>query len=872
MPAMKSKTTPLLVIVAVCLLPISVLSGTITQYNTTPYGGTKQSQYTARTDSDGYHVHVTITADSPVAVSDGIRYRCTGYKATGCCGSGDWGGSWCSFWPNTDGTITWKWKLENRIAVVVSGSGSCSFGTQWISDGSSATAEIVPSIQSYEIVLSGDTSGVVLDGTTLSIPSNQPRQIAVTIAERKLSLEVSSAQGMAVPDCGTSLFSWNDTVNASVTKTEESDRWLYVCRGWRGTGSVPASGTGTNVTFSIMEDSTLTWLWETNVWIECAVSGDAAGSFAGWVVKDGASVVVPFETDVKRYTVATSGDTAGVAVDMAAKTVTIPADAPHAVSVTVSEVVGTGDFPLSWSDPAGFAAWSMVEEESAADGWCLKSGSVAAGETSATEISVEGPGLVEFDWKISANRGDYARVYVDGTRATNNLSRSTGWKHAAVAVEGAGPHAVRWTYERQSAQASGADAAFLDNVQWRPARTLEVSSAAGKPTPKAGTTTFYYGDEVSATVAETKPPRGTRRTFLGWAGTGSVPASGTATNVTFEITEDSTIAWNWLVEHRIEFHPSGAVGADFESAWVREGETTVVPYRLFAGYDSLALGGDTAGVALDETARTVAIPADGPRTVTLRTVKAIPLADALDAPAVGWSTDEGAAAWLGQDSDTSDGEDAATSGAPAGAAGSVLTATVPGPGTLSWKWKLVADGVAGVDVILDGGEAQFWLEEPCDWTDESLVVEGDGPHEVTFLFWNTGTAPGDHAVLDRVTWSGAAATSATQATPAPVPFSWLSGHGLAADGNYGGAAFAPAANPAYDIWQCWLAGISPVDPDAQFRAAIRMVDGEPVVTPVPDLGAERDYTVVGKASLEEYDWLPAGAASRFFRVKVSMPQ
>ena len=187
--------------------------------------------------------------------------------------------------------------------------------------------------------------------------------------------------------------------------------------------------------------------------------------------------------------------------------------------------------------------------------------------------------------------------------------------------------------------------------------------------------------------------------------------------------------------------------------------------------------------------------------------------------------------------------------------------------------RMVADGVAGVDVILDGGdELATFVEEPCDWTDESLVIEGDGPHEVTFLFWNTGTAPGDHAVLDHVAWSGAAATAATQATPAPVPFSWLSSYGLASDGNYGGAAFAPAANPAYDVWQCWLAGISPVDPDAQFRAAIRMVDGEPVVTPDPDLGSERDYTVVGKASLEEYDWLPAGAASRFFRVKVSMPQ
>ncbi len=614
----------------------------------------------------------------------------------------------------------------------------------------------------------------------------------------------------------------------------------------------------------------LTWLWQTNIWIECSVSGTAtAEAVAGWFPKDGAAVVVPFETGATNFVIVTSGDTNGVVVDASAKQITIPTDAPHTVSIAVNAKNWNGSFPMEFVGVDGTAAWA----QSAADGYCLKSDEVAAGETAATEIAVEGPGLVEFDWRISANRGDYARVYVDGTAVEGaSLTRSTDWTHEALVVKGAGSHAVRWTYEKKSATAAGADAAFLDNVQWRPARTLAVSSVAGKPTPKRGTNTFYHGDEVEAAVAETAPPRGTRHTFLGWTGTGSVPATGTATNATFEITEDSTIAWNWLTEHRIELRPTGAVASDFESAWVREGESVVVPYRLLAG-GSPSLGGDSDGVTLDESARTLTIPADRPRTVTLRTDKAISLADALDAPAIGWSTDEGVAAWLGQDADTSDGEDAATSGTPAGNDGSVLVATVDGPGTLSWKWKLVADGVAGVDILIDGAtDADSWIEDPCDWTEASVEIEGDGPHEVRFLFWNTGSEAGDRVSMDCVSWSGTPSKNATQATPVPVPFSWLTGYGLASDGNYDGAAFAPAANGLDDVWQCYVSGISPVDPLARFLSEIRMVDDEPVVTPNPDLGADRVYEVQGKETLDVYDWGPTNAASRFFRVKVEMPE
>ena len=704
-------------------------------------------------------------------------------------------------------------------------------------------------------------------GTDLSIPSG------CTVLYYDFTLEIRSDFGTASPPPGTQYCASGSNVVCSVSNPAADNGVRPMCTGWEGTGSVPPTGTETNVAFSVLEDSTLRWLWETNVWIECSVSGDVSSAgLAEWRQKESAPAVIPFAMVAKHCIVEMTGDTNGVVVDIVAKTVTIPADAPHTVSVEIADVVGTGSFPLPWSDEDGVAPWTMVEDSSAKDGFCLRSGEVPSKSSSATEVSVEGRGMVEFDWRISAGARDRIRVLVDGVEK-GRLVQSNDWAHALAYVETEGPHTVRWVYEKMSASPMGEDAAFLDNVQWRPARTLLVSSVAGNPVPKRGSNTFYYGDEIAASVAETAPPRGTRYTCLGWTGAGSVPESGTETNVTFEITEDSSIAWNWLTEHRIEFRPSGAVNSDFKGVWAREGETVVIPWRLLAGCDSLSLGGDADGVVLDEATRKLSIPADRPRTVTLRTNKAISLADALDAPGIGWSTDDGPAAWLGQGTETSDGEDAVTSGVATGGVGSVLTATVEGPGTLSWKWKLVADGVSGVDVIVDDtAEAEFWIEDTCDWTDASVEIDGDGPHTVRFLFWNSGDATGDHAAMDQVSWSGVATKETTQATPAEVPFAWLSGHGLGTDGNWDGAAFAPAVNGIDDVWQCYVSGIDPTDPAARFIAAIEMVEGEPDIRPLPDLGTNRVYVVQGKDALEEYDWGPTNAASRFFRIKVEMPK
>ena len=79
------------------------------------------------------------------------------------------------------------------------------------------------------------------------------------------------------------------------------------------------------------------------------------------------------------------------------------------------------------------------------------------------------------------------------------------------------------------------------------------------------------------------------------------------------------------------------------------------------------------------------------------------------------------------------------------------------------------------------------------------------------------------------------------------------------------------------VWECYVAGLNPTNATDVFRTIISIgADGAPVVGWLPDLNEggtkhERVYTVEGKENLTDKSWAPTNSASRFFRVKVSMP-
>ena len=121
-------------------------------------------------------------------------------------------------------------------------------------------------------------------------------------------------------------------------------------------------------------------------------------------------------------------------------------------------------------------------------------------------------------------------------------------------------------------------------------------------------------------------------------------------------------------------------------------------------------------------------------------------------------------------------------------------------------------------------------------------------------------------------WSSVQAATGTGVI---IPYDWMEKAATtilsSVDGDFEAAAIATAEN-GQAVWECYMTGLDPEYPDSHFEAKIALVDGNPVVTPSPDLGTNRVYTVEAKSSLEDEHWGEPDENSRFFRIKVSLPE
>jgi len=108
---------------------------------------------------------------------------------------------------------------------------------------------------------------------TVSISSNSLVLNVTATQVPQYTFSVWSAHGMATPS-GVSTHAWNTVLSPSLSSGMiENVGTQYVATGWIGTGSV-TNGTGTGTVFNITSDTTLTWLWTTNYWIDIKTIGE----------------------------------------------------------------------------------------------------------------------------------------------------------------------------------------------------------------------------------------------------------------------------------------------------------------------------------------------------------------------------------------------------------------------------------------------------------------------------------------------------------------------------------------------------------------------------------------------------------------------
>ena len=134
-----------------------------------------------------------------------------------------------------------------------------------------------------------------------SITMDGDKTVTATFTQDTVSLTVVSAYDSPNPS-GTTSYTPGTSVTASVTSPVAGPTgYRYVCTGWTGTGDVPGSGTGTTVTFTINQDSGITWNWKTQTYLTVKTDplGIATIPGEGWY--DKSTTVILTAPDVPGY-------------------------------------------------------------------------------------------------------------------------------------------------------------------------------------------------------------------------------------------------------------------------------------------------------------------------------------------------------------------------------------------------------------------------------------------------------------------------------------------------------------------------------------------------------------------------------------------
>ncbi len=561
----------------------------------------------------GEVVDLWTTAVDVPDTTEGIRYSCTGWTGTGCVppsGASNYCGGVVV---SSSGTITWNWQTQYRLRIYSDfDTPHPDTGEYWYNAGMNIHCYLESTIDTTDTgttvyctgwhpdFFNGDTCLTFppYDSTSydFNLTLNCPVDITWKWSDYLAPLYVYSDHDSPIPS-DTSFWIPGTDVTAFVTSPADVDsiygeRW--VCTGWTGTGDVPASGTGTAVSFTIYDTSSITWHWQHQYRLHITTNtyptvwGDPYPEVGDHWYNEGDSVrCITHSVDLDGTdTVYCTGlrGTGCVPEEWPMAEIWLVITEPgtlewqwhHADSVAPLFVFSDYDDPF----PYGISYWLLGDTVDA-----TVDDSVVVGSDVIHCIGWHGTGdslppigdstHVNFTiWEACSLWWDWSTVYwftvvnpgghdtphpPEGSYMYPAGSYVTGYIEDPVVVEGSDTfYCIGYfgTGDLDSVSPQ-TDFAFTitqnSSIEWRwsdVAVRLDVYSDYGSPHPY-GTTYWIPGSEVHATVEDVvELADGIRAHCIGWVGTGSVPPSGATNSVDFTINENSTLTWLWQIEYR----------------------------------------------------------------------------------------------------------------------------------------------------------------------------------------------------------------------------------------------------------------------------------------------------------------------------------
>ncbi len=503
--------------------------------------------------------------------------------------------------------LTWLWRTNYQFTVNAGPNGSVTGANSGLYIRDSVVN--VTAVQDEHYNFLGWTGDVPPGQTTnhnLTLTMDQPRSITANFAINQHSLTVFSAYGTPNPS-GINPYPYGTNLLPTLSGSPViQDTTQYVCLGWSMPQHMPYNGTTTNFSMTFTNDATLTWLWRTNYFFTrtAGANGQITGATNGWYT-NGHVLQITAIPETNYFFWQWTGDVpAPIATN---STIDLTMDRVRGVTALFSLVRHelTVVTPYGTANPTGVteiensnvvtctvgpSPLTVGATQYVCRGWTGTGNAPASGSTTNTgPFAILTASSINWLWTTNvqftvtsdtggSTTGNGSGFYALGTNITVN----------AVA----NPHFVftHWTGDVSSGQESNLTLNItMDRAKSVMAQfdgethTLTVNSFYGTPSP-SGVTTAEYNTAFTPSLAGSPVVAGTTQyVCTGWS-MDNDPMTGSTTNFSMSLTNDTVLTWLWTTNYYIDFESDVFGVVNRSDGWYPAGTSIMVTAQANTGY------------------------------------------------------------------------------------------------------------------------------------------------------------------------------------------------------------------------------------------------------------------------------------------------